>query len=61
MSLFKRSNKNKIASVASTPVQSPRASMQSSTASPDIKLTAQQAIYKITHNKLTYTAAGASK
>ncbi|KAG0380025.1 hypothetical protein BGX24_010535 [Mortierella sp. AD032] len=32
MSLFKRSNKNKIASDAPTPVQSPRASMQSSNA-----------------------------
>ncbi|KAF9909429.1 hypothetical protein EC991_008568 [Linnemannia zychae] len=60
MSLFKRFNKNKTASAASTPVQSPRASMQSSRSSSDIKLTHEQAIYKITHNKLTYTAAGRS-
>ncbi|KAF9133837.1 hypothetical protein BG015_003499 [Linnemannia schmuckeri] len=57
MSLFKRSNKNKSASAASTPTQTPRASMQSSRSS-DVKLTPEQAIYKITHNKLTYAAAG---
>ncbi|KAG0271226.1 hypothetical protein BGZ97_011302, partial [Linnemannia gamsii] len=57
MSFFKRSNKNKSASAASTPSQTPRASMQSSRSS-DVKLTPEQAIYKINHNKLTYAAAG---
>ncbi|KAK5814560.1 hypothetical protein F5H01DRAFT_368294 [Linnemannia elongata] len=59
MSLFKRSNKNKSASAASSPAQTPRASMQSSRSS-DVKLTPEQAIYKIAHNKLTFTAAGRS-
>ncbi|OAQ35250.1 hypothetical protein K457DRAFT_13809 [Linnemannia elongata AG-77] len=57
MSFFKRSNKNKSASAASSPAQTPRASMQSSRSS-DVKLTPEQAIYKIPHNKLTFTAAG---
>ncbi|KAF9538587.1 hypothetical protein EC957_006426 [Mortierella hygrophila] len=57
MSFFKRSNKNKSASAASSPAQTPRASMQSSRSS-DVKLTHEQAIYKITHNKLTFAAAG---
>ncbi|KAG9066868.1 hypothetical protein KI688_012780 [Linnemannia hyalina] len=57
MSFFKRSNKNKSASAASSPAQTPRASMQSSRSS-DVKLTHEQAIYKIAHNKLTFAAAG---
>ncbi|KAF8948680.1 hypothetical protein BGZ47_003326 [Haplosporangium gracile] len=57
MSLFKRSNKNKSTSAASTPAQTPRASMQSSRSS-NIKLTPEQAIYEIAHNKLTFAAAG---
>ncbi|KAK3834178.1 MAG: hypothetical protein JOS17DRAFT_788830 [Linnemannia elongata] len=52
-----RSNKNKSASAASSPAQTPRASMQSSRSS-DTKLTHEQAIYKIAHNKLTFAAAG---
>ncbi|KAG0049308.1 hypothetical protein BGZ89_004278 [Linnemannia elongata] len=57
MSFFKRSSKDKSASAASSPAQTPRASMQSSRSS-DVKLTPEQAIYKITHNKLTFAAAG---
>lgn len=57
MSFFKRFNKNKSASAAFTPSQTPRTSMQSSRSS-NVKLTPEQAIYTITHNKLTYAAAG---
>ncbi|KAF9925428.1 hypothetical protein FBU30_004784, partial [Linnemannia zychae] len=52
-----RFNKNKPASTVSTPVQSPRASVQSLRSS-DAKLTPEQAIYTIAHNKLTFSAAG---
>ncbi|KAK3832316.1 MAG: hypothetical protein J3R72DRAFT_527416 [Linnemannia gamsii] len=56
MSLFKRSNKNKSASAASTPAstpaQTPRASMQTIRDS-GIKMTPEEALYKISQNMMT--------
>ncbi|KAF9909411.1 hypothetical protein EC991_008550 [Linnemannia zychae] len=57
MSLFKRSNKNKSASVASTPAQTPRASMQTVRDS-GIKMTPEEALYKISHNMMTNASNG---
>ncbi|KAG0370717.1 hypothetical protein BGX24_001933, partial [Mortierella sp. AD032] len=52
MSLFKRSNKNKSASAASTPAQTPRASMQTIRDS-GTKMTPEEALYKISQNMMT--------
>ncbi|KAK3832323.1 MAG: hypothetical protein J3R72DRAFT_527423 [Linnemannia gamsii] len=56
MSLFKRSNKNKSASAASTPAstpaQTPRASMQTIRDS-GIKMTPEEALYKISQTMMT--------
>ncbi|KAK5814557.1 hypothetical protein F5H01DRAFT_380933 [Linnemannia elongata] len=52
MSLFKRSNKNKTSSAASTPAQTPRTSMQTIRDSTGTKMTPEEALYKISHNMM---------
>lgn len=56
MTFFKRSNKIKVASVVSTAATTPPVSKENARPS-DINLTREQAIYKITNNKLNYYAA----
>ncbi|KAF9133173.1 hypothetical protein BGW39_010386 [Mortierella sp. 14UC] len=57
MSLFKRSNKNKSASAASTPSQTPRPSMQTIRDS-GTKMTPEEALYKISQNMMTNASNG---
>ncbi|KAF9274583.1 hypothetical protein BGZ88_002918 [Linnemannia elongata] len=52
MSLFKRSNKNKTSSAASTPAQTPRTSMQTIRDASGTKMTPEEALYKISHNMM---------
>ncbi|KAK3834184.1 MAG: hypothetical protein JOS17DRAFT_788835 [Linnemannia elongata] len=56
MSFFKRSNKNKTASAASTPAQTPRTSMQTIRDATGTKMTPEEALYKISHNMMTNAA-----
>ncbi|KAG0047076.1 hypothetical protein BGZ90_008013, partial [Linnemannia elongata] len=58
MSLFKRSNKNKTSSAASTPAQTPRTSMQTIRDSTGTKMTPEEALYKISHNMMTNASTG---
>ncbi|KAG9066866.1 hypothetical protein KI688_012778 [Linnemannia hyalina] len=53
MSLFKRSNKNKTASAASTPAQTPRTSIQTIRDTTGTKMTPEEALYKISHNMMS--------
>ncbi|KAF9909418.1 hypothetical protein EC991_008557 [Linnemannia zychae] len=55
--MVKRSNKNKSASAASTPAQTPRPSMQTIRDS-GIKMTPEEALYKITQNMMTNASNG---
>ncbi|KAF9538589.1 hypothetical protein EC957_006428 [Mortierella hygrophila] len=52
MSLFKRSNKNKTSSAASTPAQTPRVSLQTIRDTTGTKMTPEEALYKISHNMI---------
>ncbi|KAF8948678.1 hypothetical protein BGZ47_003324 [Haplosporangium gracile] len=58
MSLFKRSNKNKTASAASTPAQTPRASMQTIRDATGTKMAPEEALYKISHNMMSNASTG---
>ncbi|KAK5814554.1 hypothetical protein F5H01DRAFT_380931 [Linnemannia elongata] len=58
MSLFKRSNKNKTSSAASTPAQTPRTSMQTIRDASGTKMTPEEALYKISHNMMTNASTG---
>ncbi|KAF9120242.1 hypothetical protein BGX30_003287 [Mortierella sp. GBA39] len=58
MSLFKRSNKNKTSSAASTPAQTPRTSMQTIRDTAGTKMTPEEALYKISHNMMSNASTG---
>ncbi|KAF9551864.1 hypothetical protein EC957_004187 [Mortierella hygrophila] len=58
MSFFKRSNKNKTSSAASTPAQTPRASLQTIRDTTGTKMTPEEALYKISHNMMSNAANG---
>ncbi|KAG0264655.1 hypothetical protein BGZ95_003545, partial [Linnemannia exigua] len=51
MSFFKRSNKNKSASAASSPAQTPRTSVQTIRDS-GVKMTPEEALHKISKNMM---------
>lgn len=57
MSLFKRSDKNKTASTASTPAQTPRASMQT-LRDAGIKMTPEEALERIARNMMANASNG---
>ncbi|KAF9944801.1 hypothetical protein BGZ72_001954 [Mortierella alpina] len=58
MSIFKRSNKNKSASAASTPAQTPRSSMQEQRSAQATKMTREEALEMLMQKSLINPTTG---